>query len=269
LTISASNGGPWNDFLSIAVHKREPDSDAARILLVKTVEPAVVSAGGLLTFTISRSLWLTGTHTYAETLIDPIPAGTLYVTDSFALDGVPVTGAYSPTANSIYLAQGDTFTESHEMTLTFQVQVNEALSTISNVVTGTVSIDGGTQHPAYTATASASGCSLPAAPVLVTPADGAKTRDQTPEFTWEPVDGADEYFVQVDDDAGFVSPIVEDTVAATSFLPATELDVGAYFWRVRASNLCDVGMWSPAWKVVVILTEGNKVYLPIVLRSAR
>ena len=73
----------------------------------------------------------------------------------------------------------------------------------------------------------------------------------TPTFTWERVEGASGYTIQIDDDANFSNVLITQKTDATSYTPTdsgTSLQPGAqYFWRVvmrRSSTV--VGLWSPA-----------------------
>jgi hypothetical protein len=73
----------------------------------------------------------------------------------------------------------------------------------------------------------------------------------TPTFTWERVEGASGYTIQIDDDGNFSSPLVNQKTDANSYTPldtSSSLQPGAqYFWRVvmrRSNNI--VGHWAPA-----------------------
>ncbi len=73
----------------------------------------------------------------------------------------------------------------------------------------------------------------------------------TPTFLWDRVEGASGYTIQIDDDANFSSPLINQATDATSFTPldssgTTALAPGAqYYWRVvmrRTSSI--IGQWS-------------------------
>ncbi|MBW7882989.1 MAG: hypothetical protein H3C34_10185 [Caldilineaceae bacterium] len=74
----------------------------------------------------------------------------------------------------------------------------------------------------------------------------------TPTFTWDRVQGASGYKIQIDNDANFSSPIVDEGTDATSFTPVEGglndvlLAGSQYYWRVamRRSKAV-VGQWSP------------------------
>ncbi|HHY55650.1 MAG TPA: hypothetical protein GYA08_09455 [Chloroflexi bacterium] len=75
----------------------------------------------------------------------------------------------------------------------------------------------------------------------------------TPAFTWERVEGAAGYTIQIDDDANFSSPMINQATDATSYTPqetqtSTSLSPGTqYYWRVAMRRSSDViGHWSDA-----------------------
>ena len=74
----------------------------------------------------------------------------------------------------------------------------------------------------------------PAAPVLVTPLDGAAP-PQPVAFDWDAVTGAANYRLQVDDTADFSSPVVDNTASPSAFT-APMLAATQHWWRVRAIN---------------------------------
>jgi hypothetical protein len=77
----------------------------------------------------------------------------------------------------------------------------------------------------------------PAAPTLSMPANAAIVSNPKPSLSWLAVTGATSYLVELDNDSNFSSPIALDTaVAVTSFLPASPLTQGTYYWRVQARD---------------------------------
>ncbi len=77
------------------------------------------------------------------------------------------------------------------------------------------------------------------------PGSGAVTQS-TPTFTWDRVEGAAGYVLQLDNDANFSSPIINTLVDGVSFTPTDVLADGMYYWRVamRRSNTV-IGHWTP------------------------
>jgi hypothetical protein len=92
----------------------------------------------------------------------------------------------------------------------------------------------------------------PPTPSLLLPASNALVTDYTPAFTWKigtlPVGTfLQNYILQVDDNADFSSPEVNDSSSVTpTFTPGTDLATNVkFYWRVRAVNtLGEMSNWS-------------------------
>ncbi len=96
-------------------------------------------------------------------------------------------------------------------------------------------------------------------PVLLAPADGALEYRPTPSFTWERVDGADRYEVQIATDAEFSKLIDTDTVSVAHYVSAEPLPAGTLHWRVRAVMPdSPTGSFSPAFTLSI--TQPQAVY---------
>ncbi len=80
--------------------------------------------------------------------------------------------------------------------------------------------------------------SPPGAFTLVSPPDGASVVALNPTYSWNPAAGATGYQLQVAEDSGFTSLVVNQAgIATTSVNPAISLVGGMpYFWRVFAEN---------------------------------
>jgi subtilisin family serine protease/subtilisin-like proprotein convertase family protein len=88
---------------------------------------------------------------------------------------------------------------------------------------------------------------LPAAPVLVAPANGSIGLDTLPTLSWNPASDAADYRVEIANDPAFSNVVYSATVAATTHTVATPLATGtSYYWRVTAGNLCGDGETSAA-----------------------
>ncbi|MBN2187932.1 MAG: DUF2341 domain-containing protein, partial [Chitinispirillaceae bacterium] len=89
---------------------------------------------------------------------------------------------------------------------------------------------------------------VPAAPVLLSPADGATGQAVNPTISWNAVTGAAQYGVQVSPDPSFAtSLLVNDSTPSLSWSIAGGLLVNgrSYFWRVQARNIIgDNGPWT-------------------------
>ncbi|MBO9663863.1 hypothetical protein [Dokdonella sp.] len=77
------------------------------------------------------------------------------------------------------------------------------------------------------------------AATLSAPADGADSVPSQPQFSWQAVDQASSYTVEIADDAGFTNVILAQTVSATTFRPSAALPLNTpLWWRVTANNEC-------------------------------
>ena len=88
----------------------------------------------------------------------------------------------------------------------------------------------------------------------------------TPTFTWDRVEGASGYTIQIDDDANFGSPLVNQAVDGTSYTPT---EVGSninslrpgtqYHWRVAVRRSATViGQWSQT----MVFTKSSLAPIP-------
>ena len=81
----------------------------------------------------------------------------------------------------------------------------------------------------------------PTIPVLVSPADGELTKDQTPTLVWEPAADPEgsvvTYRLQVSSDTDFIPRAVKESrLLLTVFTPTAPLSNGRWYWRVRAED---------------------------------
>lgn len=86
----------------------------------------------------------------------------------------------------------------------------------------------------------------PAAPGLIAPASGTTGAGLAPTLDWDD-QFVSSYRVQLAASPSFAAPIVDSTVADSSFAVMAGLDPETtYYWRVRATNPCGDGAWSGA-----------------------
>lgn len=91
---------------------------------------------------------------------------------------------------------------------------------------------------------------IPAAPTLLLPIDSSAAG--APTFSWESVENAVNYQIQVDDNEEFDSCEFDDTAGTTDRTPDAPLANGVYYWRVRAINAHGAsGDWSPLQAVTI------------------
>ncbi|MEO8611452.1 MAG: choice-of-anchor Q domain-containing protein [Chloroflexota bacterium] len=76
----------------------------------------------------------------------------------------------------------------------------------------------------------------PYAPTLTTPTANLSLLGTLPMFTWAQAPFASSYHLLIDDDADFLTPIVDQTLTGTSFAPSY-IGVGGFHWKVTAINV--------------------------------
>ena len=82
----------------------------------------------------------------------------------------------------------------------------------------------------------------PNRPVQLAPAEGATLQflDQ-PGFSWEPLDGAAKYRLEIDDEQDFTTLVYyADNIPATSHQPLSKPANGLYYWRVIPFDIANV-----------------------------
>jgi hypothetical protein len=95
--------------------------------------------------------------------------------------------------------------------------------------------------------------------VLLTPPHDDLSKDTTPTFTWQAVDNAKRYRLQVANNAEFAPITFTQLVTGTSFT-STALGGGEYFWRVQVqlNGSSDWSAWSEVWKFTIDITKPAK-----------
>jgi CSLREA domain-containing protein len=92
------------------------------------------------------------------------------------------------------------------------------------------------------------------APTLNAPPNGGYLNDDAFTFTWNAVNSATSYQLQIDNQANFSNPFVDVTVNETEY-DATGLDDEVrLYWRVRAGNVLGFGPWSRTYNFWVDIT---------------
>ena len=95
----------------------------------------------------------------------------------------------------------------------------------------------------------------PAAPLLVTPANGSLNEPVSPVLYWNTSNTATNYDLQVATDPGFAQKIIpDDTTLTDTFKNVTGLlNSTQYYWRVRAKNIGGWSGWSSVWSFKTII----------------
>lgn len=81
------------------------------------------------------------------------------------------------------------------------------------------------------------------------------TSNLRPSLSWNTVQGASEYHIQIDNDSDFSSPIVDDnTVMTPGFTPLSDLPEGDIYWRVASIDIDSNGDFSDADSFLIDVT---------------
>lgn len=106
-------------------------------------------------------------------------------------------------------------------------------------------------------------CAVLATPVLYTPAHGINTCDRSPLLDWGAVSGATAYRIQLDDNANFGSPLINNLTSNSYYAVGGALWPGTYYWRVQAQKACGTSSWSSARLFTCL---DCRIHLPIVVK---
>ncbi len=90
---------------------------------------------------------------------------------------------------------------------------------------------------------------------MVSPSNNSTNQSLTPTLSWNAVTGADSYKVQVSDDSGFTTFIVDQSgVIETSFAVTGLSNNTQYYWRVLSTNSAGDSNWSAAFNFTTLPT---------------
>jgi choice-of-anchor B domain-containing protein len=106
----------------------------------------------------------------------------------------------------------------------------------------------------------------PAAPALVTPANGASGVSSSPTFEWSAVADASSYTLEVATDPAFSTIVYTATVAAPATSHTAGITLSAntlFYWRVTANNPCGAGPASTTFSFLTANTFCSTPGLPI------
>ncbi|MCU0453925.1 MAG: Ig-like domain-containing protein [Bacteroidetes bacterium] len=96
----------------------------------------------------------------------------------------------------------------------------------------------------------------PGVTVLAYPANGAIGTSLMPLLQWHRALAAQAYDIQVSDDPGFSSPIVNATMIPDTSYPIGPLQpLRLYYWRVRAMNVAETSAYSEVWQFTTTTTD--------------
>ena len=98
-------------------------------------------------------------------------------------------------------------------------------------------------------------------PTLRAPQNNLSIMDRTPFFSWNEVEDADEYILQVDDHSDFSSPALNTTSVANSIEAGVMLGLGTWYWRIKAQGALGESDWSEIWSFAINLAP-PRIYAP-------
>lgn len=271
-SINITNGQEWGDYNGLSA------SSANRVAMSWTDNRLVSGSASQRSF-VGRvtnvmagpnfGMAVTGPSTFNVCAGQPVPAITVNATafsgfsSPVALSFPGLNAAVFPTAT----ATPNPVTPSASPGAAIAVN----LTTAAAAPTGTYPITlegtfGGpppiTRSAAFTVNVSQG---LPAAATLTAPADNATSVATMPTFTWGAIAGASSYLVQVATDSAFTNIVASGTVTGNSFTPGTALNTTTtYYWRVKASNACGDGSYSPTFRFTTgsIICFNGSVAIP-------
>lgn len=94
---------------------------------------------------------------------------------------------------------------------------------------------------------------IPGTGALITPEDESTDVLTDIELSWEAEGSESSYLLELSEDPGFSTLLVDEILTTNSFSLTDELEEGTeYFWRVRPSNGCGDGNFSPTWSFTTI-----------------
>jgi|GEM_PF-5890391 len=89
-------------------------------------------------------------------------------------------------------------------------------------------------------------------PTQLLPVNAIQTTNRTPTFDWSDPTGATSYDLQVSTSADFAALLIGLTVVPSTYTPASDMDLGLYYWRVRIHSTTDSTRWSSTWQFTII-----------------
>ena len=243
--------------------------DPSRASIDKAVDLGTVLPGGLLSYSLGRSLSLEGVHTFEEIVYDPIPGGTTYLDGSAMLNGIPAPELYSETLDAIYFYNSGILIDEDQWTIDFQVEVGVLPNgtVMANTVTETVRFDGASFTGPYNSTAeSVVFNNPPNEPGSPSPTNGAMGVSTTADLSWtggDPDAGQtvtyDVYFA-----AGDPTPnvLICDDVATPACDPGTLAYGTQYYWYVVATDGQGASTTGPTWNFTTGSEPNRPPYPP-------
>jgi hypothetical protein len=104
---------------------------------------------------------------------------------------------------------------------------------------------------------------FPSPPVLVSPQNGAVDESTYPILTWDDVQSAASYQLQVAADESFNNIVFDTPSVPNNYYQVGPLTLGTqYFWRVKSRNTAGVSDWSVVWN---FRTRNSESSVPVLI----
>lgn len=167
-----------------------------------------------------------------------------WYTSSTATNTISGTSMASPHVAGTSALYLKTNTSASPATVANALISNATLNKITSVPTGTPN------RLLYTIFTTAT---IPAAPTLSSPTNGATGVSTSPTLTWNASSGATSYRLQVSTSSAFSTLTIDQSGITTTSRAISGLADGAtYYWRVNATNSAGTSGWSSVWNFTTV-----------------
>ena len=110
---------------------------------------------------------------------------------------------------------------------------------------------------------------VPSAPVLASPANGATSVALPPTLSWNASTGATSYEVQVSAVSNFSTTVYDASgITSTSTSVSGLANSTTYYWRVNATNSAGTSAWSSVWSFTTASSSGTAPAAPVLSSPA-
>lgn len=184
--------------------------------------------------------------------------------------GSSITSAWHTSSTATNTISGTSMASPHvagAAVLYLQTNTSASPATVANTLISNATLNKITSVPTetpnrllYTIFTTAT---IPAAPTLLSPTNGATGVSTSPTLSWNASSGATSYRLQVSTSSAFSTLTIDQSGITTTSLAISGLASGTiYYWRVNATNSAGTSDWSSVWSFTTatpIITIGEAV----------